>query len=103
MYAVFETGGKQHRVREGQVLKIEKLEKGIGEIIEFGNVLMISSEKDLKVGAPYLKGALVTAEVMAQARHPKIRILKFRRRKHHMKHQGHRQYYTAVKVTAIKA
>jgi large subunit ribosomal protein L21 len=103
MYAVFETGGKQHRVREGQVLKIEKLEKGIGDIVEFGNVLMISSEKDLKVGSPYVKGAVVTAEVMLQARHPKVRILKFRRRKHHMKQQGHRQYYTAVKVTGIKA
>ncbi len=103
MYAVIETGGKQHRVREGQTLKIEKLEKGIGEIVEFGNVLMVSLDKDLKVGSPYVKGAVVTAEVMAQARHPKIRILKFRRRKHHMKHQGHRQYYTAVKVTGIKA
>jgi large subunit ribosomal protein L21 len=103
MYAVIETGGKQHRVREGQVIKIEKLEKGIGESVEFGNVLMVSSDKALKVGAPYVKGALVTAEVMDQARHPKIRILKFRRRKHHMKHQGHRQYYTAVKVTGIKA
>jgi large subunit ribosomal protein L21 len=103
MYAVIETGGKQHRVREGQVIKIEKLEKGIGESVEFANVLMVSSEKALKVGAPYVKGALVTAEVTDQARHPKIRILKFRRRKHHMKHQGHRQYYTAVKVTGIKA
>jgi large subunit ribosomal protein L21 len=103
MYAVFETGSKQHRVREGQVLKIEKLEKGIGDVVEFTNVLMVSSEKALKVGSPYVKGAVVTVEVMAQARHPKIRILKFRRRKHHMKHQGHRQYYTAVKVTGIKA
>jgi len=103
MYAVFESGSKQHRVSEGQIIKLEKLEKGIGDVVEFDKVLLVSSEKGIKIGKPFLDGSKVLAEVVAQARHPKIQILKFRRRKHHMKHQGHRQYYTAVKVTGIQS
>lgn len=103
MYAVIQTGGKQYRVEEGAYLKVEKLDLGIGENIEFDKVLMFQSDSDVKVGLPYIEGAKVTGTVKSQGRHEKIRIIKFRRRKHHMKHMGHRQYYTEVQITGISA
>lgn len=103
MYAVFESGGKQHRVSAGDVLKLEKLESSIGDVVEFDKVLMVANDDQVKLGAPFLDGSKVIAEVIAQGRHKKIHILKFRRRKHHMKRQGHRQYFTQVKVTGIQA
>jgi large subunit ribosomal protein L21 len=103
MYAVIQTGGKQYRVQEGTYLKIEKLELGTGDSIEFDKVLMVQSDSDIKIGTPYVVGGKVTATVLSQGRHDKIRIIKFRRRKHHMKHQGHRQYYTEIKITGISA
>lgn len=102
MYAVIESGGKQHRVVEGEVLKLEKIEAGTGETIEFDKVLAAGSGADLKVGAPYLDSAKVTAEVLSHGRHKKVTIVKFRRRKHHRKQAGHRQWYTEVKITGIK-
>ncbi|HUH36781.1 MAG TPA: 50S ribosomal protein L21 [Spongiibacteraceae bacterium] len=101
MYAVIESGGKQHRVVEGEVLKLEKIELGAGESVEFDKVLLVSDGAAIKVGSPYVAGAKVTAEVVAQGRHDKINIIKFRRRKHHMKRAGHRQWYTEVKITGI--
>lgn len=103
MYAVIQTGGKQYRVEEGTNLKIEKLELGTGDSIEFDKVLMIHSDDSVQIGTPFLEGGKVTATVLSQGRHKKIRIIKFRRRKHHMKHQGHRQYYTEVQITGISA
>jgi large subunit ribosomal protein L21 len=103
MYAVIQTGGKQYRVQEGTYLKIEKLELGVGDSVEFDNVLMIQSEDGIKIGAPLVEGGKVTATVLSQGRHDKIKIIKFRRRKHHMKHMGHRQYYTEVQITGISA
>lgn len=103
MYAVFLSGGKQHRVQEGDIVKLEKIEKGIGESVEFDNVLMVANGEKTELGAPYLEKAKVVAEVIEQGRHKKIKILKFRRRKHHMKRMGHRQYFTAVKITQISA
>ena len=103
MYAVIQTGGKQYRVEEGTYLKIEKLELGTGDIIEFDNVLMIQSDDEVKVGLPYIEGGKVTATVLSQGRHDKIKIIKFRRRKHHMKQMGHRQYYTEIQITGISA
>ncbi len=103
MYAVIQTGGKQYRVEEGTYLKIEKLELGVGDSVEFDKVLMYQSDSAVKVGVPYVDGAKVTATVKSQGRHDKIRIIKFRRRKHHMKHMGHRQYYTEVQITGISA
>ena len=97
MYAIIETGGKQYRVAQGQLLKIEKLEVDTGATVDFDRVLMVGE----KVGTPLVAGAKVTAEVVKHGRADKIRIIKFRRRKHHMKRQGHRQYYTEVKITAI--
>jgi len=103
MYAVIQTGGKQYRVEEGTTLKIEKLELGEGDSVEFDKVLMIQSGDAVQIGLPFIEGGRVTATVMSQGRHKKIKIIKFRRRKHHMKHQGHRQYYTEVQITGISA
>jgi large subunit ribosomal protein L21 len=103
MYAVIQTGGKQYRVEEGTTLKIEKLELGTGDSIEFDKVLMVQSGESVKVGLPYIEGGKVTGTVKSQGRHKKIRIIKFRRRKHHMKQMGHRQYYTEVLITGISA
>ncbi len=103
MYAVIVTGGKQYKVAEGEYLKIEKLEEATGNSITFDRVLLVGNGDDVKIGAPVVEGAKVTAEVVAQGRHDKIRIIKFRRRKHSMKRQGHRQWFTEVKITGIQA
>jgi large subunit ribosomal protein L21 len=103
MYAVIQTGGKQYRVEEGTYLKVEKLEFGTGDVVEFDKVLMFQSGDAVKVGLPYIEGAKVTAKVLSQGRHKKIKIIKFRRRKHHMKQMGHRQFYTEVQITGISA
>lgn len=103
MYAVIVSGGKQHRVKEGETLKLEKLEVETGGSVEFDRVLLVANGDDVKVGAPVVEGAKVTAEVVSHGRHDKINIIKFRRRKHHMKRQGHRQWYTEIKITGISA
>ena len=103
MYAVIQTGGKQYRVEQGATLKIEKLELGTGDSIEFDKVLMVQSDDVVKVGQPFVEGGKVTATVVSQGRHKKVKIIKFRRRKHHMKQMGHRQYYTEVQITGISA
>ena len=102
MYAVIVSGGKQHRVKEGETLKLEKLEVETGSSVEFDRVLLVVNGDDVKVGAPVVDGAKVTAEVVSHGRHDKINIIKFRRRKHHMKRQGHRQWFTEVKITGIQ-
>jgi large subunit ribosomal protein L21 len=102
MYAVIVSGGKQHRVVEGEVLRLEKIEAETGATISFDQVLMIASGDDVKVGTPVVAGAAVTAEVVAHGRGEKVTIVKFRRRKHSMKRQGHRQWYTEVKITGIQ-
>ncbi len=103
MYAVIQTGGKQYRVEEGTTLKIEKLELGTGDSIEFDKVLMVQSDSDTKIGQPYVESGKVTAEVVSQGRHKKVKIIKFKRRKHHMKQMGHRQYFTEIQITGISA
>ncbi len=102
MFAVIKTGGKQYRVKEGQVLKIEKLDAEAGNSVDFNDVLLVSNGDDVKIGAPVVEGALVTAEVVAHGRGDKVKILKFRRRKHSMTRMGHRQWFTEVKITSIK-
>ena len=99
MYAVIKTGGKQYRVEEGDTLRVEKIEVATGESVDFDQVLLVADGDDVKVGQPLLEGAKVTAEVVEQGRHKKIKIVKFRRRKHSRKQQGHRQWYNAVKIT----
>ena len=100
MYAVIESGGKQHRVEEGEVLKLEKLDVSTGDSINFDKVLMIGEGAGVKIGKPYVEGS-VTAEVISHGRGDKVSIIKFRRRKHSMKRQGHRQWFTEVKITGI--
>jgi len=101
MYAVIVSGGKQHRVEEGEVLRLEKIEVATGESLDFDQVLMVAKGDDVKIGTPVVEGAKVTAEVVSHGRDDKVTIIKFRRRKHHMKRQGHRQWYTEVKITGI--
>lgn len=103
MYAVIISGGKQYRVKKGQTVKLEKLEIESGETVKFDKILMVSDGEQVKIGAPYVAGCSVTASVVSHGRADKIRIIKMRRRKHHMKTMGHRQYYTEVKITDIKA
>jgi len=102
MYAVIESGGKQHRVTEGETLKLEKIEAATGDTVEFDRVLMVGGD-DVKIGTPLVEGSRVTAEVVSHGRREKIKIVKFNRRKHHRKETGHRQWFTEVKITGIKA
>lgn len=103
MFAVIVSGGKQYRVQEGQTLKLEKLAVEAGSSVDFDRVLLVSNGDDVQVGAPVVEGAKVSAEVVSHGRGDKVKIIKFRRRKHHMKRQGHRQWYTEVKITGISA
>jgi len=101
MYAVIKTGGKQYRVMQGEILRVEKLEADVGAAVTFDQVLLVGEGEGITVGTPLVAGASVAATVKAQGRGDKVRIIKFRRRKHHMKQQGHRQYYTEVEITSI--
>jgi large subunit ribosomal protein L21 len=103
MYAVIVTGGKQYRVAEGDTVKVEKLPVDVGAEVNFDQVLMIANGDDVTVGTPTIAAAKVVGEVMAQGRLPKVRIIKFRRRKHYRKQQGHRQYFTQIKITKVQA
>lgn len=103
MYAIIATGGKQYKVEVGQTLKIEKLEVLNSDPIVFDKVLLVAEGDSIQIGTPYLTGATVIAEIIKQGRAKKIEIIKFKRRKHQMKHQGHRQYYTEIKIQEIKA
>ena len=100
MYAVLVTGGKQYRVAQGETLRVEKLEAEAGNSITFDNILLLGDGDGITVGDA-LKGASVTAKVVGHGRADKVRIIKFRRRKHHMKRQGHRQHYTEIEITGI--
>ena len=103
MYAVIEAGGKQHRVAEGETLKLEKIEAATGETIEFDKVLMVGAGESVKIGKPVVDGSRVTAEILAHGRHKKVKIIKFNRRKHYRRETGHRQWFTEVKITGITA
>ncbi len=103
MFAVVKTGGKQYRVTEGLILRVEKIEAEEGATIELSDVLMLSDGTAVTIGTPSVAGAVVTAEVRSQARTRKIEIIKFRRRKHYRKRQGHRQHFTELKIISIKA
>ena len=101
MYAVFKTGGKQYRAKQGDVLKIEKLELDAGSDVAFDQVMMLGEGDDVKIGTPIVAGAVVSGKVLSQGRADKVHILKFRRRKHFRKQQGHRQHYTEIEITGI--
>jgi large subunit ribosomal protein L21 len=101
MYAVIANGGKQYRVSEGQLVKLEKIALEPGQKVEFDKILMVADGENIQLGTPYINGFKVRGEVIRQGRDKKIRIVKFRRRKHHMKLMGHRQDFTEVKIIAI--
>ena len=103
MYAVIQTGGKQYRVTQGQRIKIEKLDVAPGDKVDFKEVLMVGAGDNVEVGAPHLPKGCVTASVVEHGRHKKIKIVKFRRRKHYRRQTGHRQYYTEVQIDKISA
>lgn len=103
MYAVIKTGGKQYRVSEGDTLRVETLDAKEGDNVDFDQVLMVGEGDDVKIGTPLLDGSRVTATVKSHGRAKKVEIIKFRRRKHHMKRMGHRQNYTEVEITGISA
>ncbi len=103
MYAVIKTGGKQYKVAKGDVLRIEKLEVNEGDTVDFSEVLMLTDGENIQIGTPIIESTKVTATVRAQIRDKKVKIVKFRRRKHHRKQMGHRQYLTEIEITDIQA
>ena len=102
MYAVIESGGKQYRVSPGDIIRVEKLEAAAGDTVNLDRVLMVGSDEDVRIGNPMLAGASVTATVKSHGRDDKVRVFKFRRRKHYRKTIGHRQHYTELEITGIK-
>ena len=103
MYAVIATGGKQYRVAQGDVIRVELLEAEPGASIDFDKVLLVGEGESVKVGAPYVEGSKVSGTVKSHGRGDKIEVIKFRRRKHHRKQMGHRQHFTEVEITDISA
>jgi large subunit ribosomal protein L21 len=102
MYAVFKTGGKQYKASKGDVVRVEKIKADAGQTVDLEEVLMVRDDNDkVVVGTPMVKGGKVTAKVVTHGRADKIRIIKFRRRKHSRRTQGHRQHYTDLEITGI--
>lgn len=101
MYAVILSGGKQYRVKKNQIIQVEKLNHSIGSIIEFKNILMFSNRNITEIGNPFLTGMQVKAHIENHGRFKKVNIIKFNRRKHYKKQQGHRQYFTSIKIIDI--
>jgi len=101
MYAVIATGGKQYRVKEGDVLRIEKIPGDVGEAFSFENVLLLSDGEDLVIGAPSVANASVNARIVAQGKGKKVLVFKYKRRKRYRRKQGHRQPFTAVQIDSI--
>lgn len=103
MYAVIRTGGKQYRVAQGDVLRVERLDAQEGENVELDDVLLVADGDDVQVGTPRIEGGRVEAKVRGHGRGRKIEIIKFHRRKHHEKRMGHRQGFTEIEITGIHA
>ncbi len=101
MYAVFKTGGKQYRARQGERLRIEKIDAGEGDAVEFDQVLLVGEGSSVTVGKPLVDGGRVQATVRAQAKGDKVSVIKFKRRKNYLRMKGHRQHYTEIEVTGI--
>ena len=103
MYAVVKTGGKQYRVSAGEKLRIEQIAAEVGQEILLEEVLLVADGDALKMGAPLVPGAKVTAKVLKHGRGDKVHIYKMKRRKHYRKSQGHRQNYTEIEILGIAA
>ncbi|QJC37124.1 50S ribosomal protein L21 [Enterobacteriaceae endosymbiont of Donacia vulgaris] len=102
MYAIFDSCGKQYKVIQGQIIKLEKITGKIGDKIEFKNILIIYDGNKLNIGNPIIPGAKIIAKLMLHGKNKKIKIIKFRRRKHFRKIQGHRQLFTNIKILKIQ-
>ena len=103
MYAVIKTGGKQYRVTTGEKIKVELIAAEVGQEVTLDQVLAVGEGAAMTIGTPLVSGATVSATVVAQGRHDKVRIFKMRRRKHYQKRQGHRQSYTELQIGAVNA
>ena len=103
MYAVVKTGGKQYKVRPGQMVRVEKLEGAVGDTVALSDVLLIGGGDSVQIGRPQVEGASVQAQIVEQGRAKKIIVFKKKRRKGYHKKQGHRQYYTQLRINEIKA
>lgn len=103
MYAIIETGGKQYKVQEGDVIRVEKLNVAAGETVTFDKVLAVSKDDDLTVGSPLVDGANVTASVVEEGKGKKIIVYKYKPKKTYHKKQGHRQPFTKLTITSINA
>ena len=103
MYAVIKTGGKQYRVKQGDVFNVERLALEVGSEMTFSDVLAVGEGASLAIGTPYVGGASVSATVIAQARAKKIIVFKFKRRKNYQRKRGHRQYFTRIRINSITA
>ena len=101
MYAIIEHGGHQYRADEKGILRVQKIAAAPGEAVLFDKVLAVRGEDDMKIGTPYVAGAQVTGTVIQQGRGRKIRILKYKKKKHYKKQAGHRQSFTAVRIEEI--
>lgn len=102
MYAVIKTGGKQYRVGEGDLLRVEKIKGEVGEVVEFDEILMIANGERVEIGRPILNGSKVVGEIIEQGKAKKVIVFKSKRRKGYSKKQGHRQQYTVLKIKEIK-
>ena len=103
MYAIIETGGKQYKVSEGDIITVEKLAVEAGSEYKFDKVLVLAKEGDIKVGAPYVEGAAVTAEVIGDGKAKKVVIYKYKPKKGYRRRKGHRQNYSKIEIKAINA
>ncbi len=101
MYAVIKTGGKQHKVAEGEILRVEKLKASEGEPVDITDVLLIEKDGEVTLGSPFIEGAKVTAKILRHGKEDKVTIIKMKRRKDYRKKQGHRQNYSEIQIEQI--
>jgi large subunit ribosomal protein L21 len=102
VYAIVRAGGRQYRVEAGEVVRFQKLPGEVGEKVSLGEVLLVSGDAGVQLGAPLVSGALVEGTVVEQGRGEKIRVFKYKKRKHYRRTRGHRQSFTAVRIDAVK-
>ena len=103
MYAIIRTGGKQYRVEKGDVVRVERLEGAVGSTVTLDEVLLVGGEGEPRVGSPHLEGASVVGTVVEQDRDAKIRVFKYKKRKHYRRTRGHRQSFTALRIDSVRA
>jgi len=102
MYAIVDSGGKQYKVKEGEILRVEKLAGEVGDSVSFDRILMFSDGDDVNIGTPLLEDVAVSGHIVEQGKAKKIIVFKYKRRKRYRRKRGHRQQFTAVKINSIK-